>query len=97
MFIESLVLSAMVIIVVLLRRDKTLYMQMEFVFDKTRIPFCKTKYKNWAEFDFVQDQLINIALDKDKNSFFRHIGITAFSIQEISTEKEFFYVYLKTP
>jgi hypothetical protein len=99
MLIEGLsALAALLIGGVFLRklRSEKFLLRLEFIdSSQSRIPFVTKEYKNFDDADWDEEQLAHIALDLEKNRFFRDIGITGFSLVEPQTGREFFYIRLK--
>lgn len=59
------------------------------------IPFFSDYYEKIEDFEHIEEIFFEIALDPEKNKFFRDNGIIAFSILEEKSGLEFFRVHLK--
>jgi hypothetical protein len=60
----------------------------------TYIPWMTRLYKTEQDLDDEEGELARLALDKDKNSYFREQGVTGFAVVDVSTGDEIYWCRL---
>jgi len=60
----------------------------------TYIPWISRTYRTEEDLNFEEGELATIALDKDKNSYFREQGFTGFAVIDMATGDEMYWCAL---